>query len=457
MDKQQIVKSIEFLSQYVSIPFLYTVQYYFYKRFLEFKVKVEKFIICMLFFSIISFYVSKFQFGVLSKIVIDLIWLFIICFLCKGDFIIKLYAVTIENTVQVLISMAFFIVDFKVFPMTHNTNMSFNEHMIISAINVIFSDFARIILLFIFLKIICNLLSLKEKKIDLYESLSLLIPCLSVYSLANIFYFIQVIKINNKEYYLAYLFPRIYYVLPCVSFALMISILITAYIFEKMLKGKEETQKNMLMQQQFNLQCNYSKNVEGFYKEIRSVMHDMNNHLNCLKSLAINNNIEEIKGYIDSIGQAMNRLDFKIKTGNPVSDAVINEKYNIAKAEGIKFTCDFIMPKKTLIEPMDLCIILSNALDNSIEACKRIQNTSVDRKILIKSYIRGIYLIIEISNTYMYKIQYVEDKIITQKLDKLNHGIGICNIEAAVKKYNGIIDILQEKDMFVVNLMLKIK
>ncbi|WP_237737347.1 ATP-binding protein [Clostridium carboxidivorans] len=183
----------------------------------------------------------------------------------------------------------------------------------------------------------------------------------------------------------------------------------------------------------------------------------MNNHLNCLKSLAINNNIEEMKGYIDNIGQTMSKLDFKIKTGNPVSDAVMNEKYNIAKVEGIKFTCDFIMPKKTLVEPMDLCVILSNALDNSIEACKRIKDTSIDRKIFIKSYVREIYLIIEISNTCIDKIQYVEDKIITQKLDKLNHGIGISNIEATVKKYNGIIDILQEKNKFVVNLMLKIK
>ncbi|AKN33048.1 histidine kinase [Clostridium carboxidivorans P7] len=457
MDKQQIVKSIEFLSQCLSMPFLYTVQYYFYKRFLGFKVKVEKFIIYMLLFSIISLYVSKFQCEILGKTISDLVWIFIICFLCKGNFIIKLYAVAVENTIRLLISMAFLIVDFKVLPMTHNTNMSFNEHMVISSFNIILGDFTRIILLFIFLKIICNLLSLRGKRIDLYESLCLLIPCLSIYSLVAIFYFIQIIKVNNKEYYLAYLFPRIYYILPCTSFALMVSILITAYIFQKMLQGKEEMQKNMLMHQQFNLQCNYSKNVEGLYKEIRGVMHDMNNHLNCLKSLAINNNIEEMKGYIDNIGQTMSKLDFKIKTGNPVSDAVMNEKYNIAKVEGIKFTCDFIMPKKTLVEPMDLCVILSNALDNSIEACKRIKDTSIDRKIFIKSYVREIYLIIEISNTCIDKIQYVEDKIITQKLDKLNHGIGISNIEATVKKYNGIIDILQEKNKFVVNLMLKIK
>ncbi|NMM62146.1 GHKL domain-containing protein [Clostridium sp. P21] len=457
MDKQQIFKSIEFLSQWLSLPFLYAVEYYFYKRFLGFKTRAEKFIICALFFTIISFYISKFQSETLSKIVNNLIWLSIICFLCKGSFTTKLYAVIVENAIQVLISTAFLIVDFKVLPMTHSESMSLNEHMIISSFNIIFSDFTKIILLFIFLKIICNLLNLNGKKINLYEGLCLLIPSLSIYSLATIFYIIQVVKINNKEYYLAYLFPGIYCILPFVSFALMISILITVYIFQKMLQGKEEMQKNMLMQQQFNLQCNHSKNVEGLYKGIRSVMHDMNNHLSCLKILAINNNIEEIKRYIDNIGQTISKLDFKIKTGNPISDAVINQKYNIAKVEGIKFICDFMMPKKTLIEPVDLCVVLSNALDNSIEACKRIVNSDIDKKICIKSYTRNIYLIIEISNTTVDRIQYVQDKISTIKSDKFNHGIGISNIEATVKKYNGIVDIIEEKNKFILNFMLKIK
>ncbi len=457
MDKQQIFKIIEFLSQSLSLTFLYVIEYYFYKRFLGFKVRAWNFIVCVLSLTIIDFYIMKIVSEPSRIIINNLIWLTMIVFLCKGNFIIKFYAVIAQNTILVLISIAFFIIDFKVLPMTHSITMSFKEHMITGFMNNTLSDFIRSGILFIFLKNICSLLNLKEKQLNLYESLYLLIPCLSIYSLSVIFYVIQIIKIDNKEYYLAYVFPKIYYSLPFVSFALLISILITVYIFKKMLQGEEEIKKSMLMQQQFNLQCNHSKNVEGFYKQIRSVMHDMNNHLSCLRSLAINNKTEEIKEYIDNIAKTMDKLDFKIRTGNSVSDAVINEKYNIAKAEGIEFTCDFMVPKETLVEPVDLCVILSNALDNSIEACKRIRHSNINKKICIKSYIKEIYLIIEISNTSIDRIQYSENKIITRKLDKLNHGIGISNIEATVKKYNGIVDIIEEKNKFILNFMLKIK
>ncbi|WP_454051870.1 sensor histidine kinase [Clostridium sp. Marseille-Q7071] len=224
-----------------------------------------------------------------------------------------------------------------------------------------------------------------------------------------------------------------------------------------MLEGEEEKQKNMLMEQQFKLQLTHSKNIEGFYSGVRRVMHDMNNHLLCLRSLADSNNTQEIKKYLCNIGETIEKLDFKIKTGNSISDAIINEKYNIAKEEEIEFICDFMIPKETSLEPVDLCVILSNALDNAIEACIRIGDNDISKTIWIKSYIRDIYLIIEVSNTTVDKIQYAEGKIVSRKLDKYNHGMGISNIKSVARKYNGIVDIVEEKNKFIINVMMKIK
>lgn len=55
-----------------------------------------------------------------------------------------------------------------------------------------------------------------------------------------------------------------------------------------MLQGEEIRQKNLLMEQQFKLQIDHSKNVESVYSGIRRIMHDMNNHLICLRNLAEN-------------------------------------------------------------------------------------------------------------------------------------------------------------------------
>lgn len=68
----------------------------------------------------------------------------------------------------------------------------------------------------------------------------------------------------------------------------------------------------------------------------RKVIHDMNNHIFCLKGLADSNNIEEIKNYLHNLNETIGKLDFKIKTGNPICDAIINEKFNVSQSEDIE-------------------------------------------------------------------------------------------------------------------------
>ena len=87
----------------------------------------------------------------------------------------------------------------------------------------------------------------------------------------------------------------------------------------------------------------------------------------------------------------------------------------------------------------------------------RIKNGNIHKEISVNSYIRDLYLIIEVSNSATDKIQYNKNKIVTKKNDKINHGIGISNIEMIVEKYNGILDIIEGKNKFVLNLMLKVK
>ncbi|MTK11903.1 MAG: sensor histidine kinase, partial [Clostridiaceae bacterium] len=238
---------------------------------------------------------------------------------------------------------------------------------------------------------------------------------------------------------------------------LLISIILNAYIFKKIIQVKDIEQKNLLMEQQFKLQLNHSKNLEGLYSGIRSIKHDMTNHLLCLKNLAQNWNVEEINNYLHTLGQTIEKLDYNIKTGNAISDAIINEKYNIAKMGNIKFDCDFILPNELILNSVDLCVVLSNSLDNAIEACMKIQDETVDKEISITSYIQDLYLIIEVSNTIVDKLRYNGNKIATTKQDKTNHGIGISNIEMISKKYNGIVDVIIEKNKFILNVMLKIK
>ncbi|MBZ9622103.1 GHKL domain-containing protein [Clostridium sp. FP2] len=456
MGNSEIIDRIGFLFTTLAIPFHYIIQYYFLKRFLGFKNKTWIFIFFVVLLTILNLLTFNIH-SPLKIIVNDLLWFTILYYLCYGNFFLKLYASIVPDAISLLIYITFLSFDFHIVAYIGTLNTASARAILILCLINFARELIDLALFYLFLKNICKLLNLKERNVNTYQSLYLLIPCLATYSLILIFYFVQAIHVDNKEYYLLSIFPEIYSAVPIVSISLLVSILVAAYTFNKMLQGEETQQKNLLMEQQFKLQIDHSKNLEGLYSGIHSIMHDMHNHLLCLKTLAKMENTVEINKYLDALGQTIDKLDCKIKTGNAVSDAIINEKYNIAKVEGIDFVSDFIIPKELLLDPVDLCIILSNTLDNAIEACMRIQDESICRKISVISYLRDLYLIIEVSNSTIGKLQYKENIIVTQKHDKANHGIGISNIKMIVNKYNGILDIVEEKNKFILNLMLKVK
>jgi hypothetical protein len=455
MDKNQLIQITEFLATCTMLPFQYLVEYYFFNRFLGFNKHWINYCLAALLLSISSFVLKDFLPEQITILLFNLLWLAVIYYLCQGTLFIKIYAVLIINTLSALIGISFLTFDFKVIPLIAQRNLSFEYHILNGFILNIFTDSIRIIILFLLLKLICSFLNFKDKPINFYASLYLIIPCSSIYLFAHLFYYIQQLYIENKIYSLPEIFPKLYYIIPFIGSSLILTIIIINYTFKKMLEGETEKERNLLLEQQFDLQLQYNKNTEIIYSGIKSVVHDTNNHIGCLKNLAASNNLEAVKTYLDNISSTISKLDFKLKTGNPVSDAVINEKYSLAKAQNIDFICDFILPDKCLLEPVDVCIILSNALDNAIEACNRIDDVLIPKTISLKSYNKNKYLIIEILNTTVDKLIYFEDKILSTKSVNRRYGIGLSNIEATVKKYNGIMDIIEEKDNFKLSLMLK--
>ena len=457
MDYNSIAQIIEVLPDYLTLPLLYLIRYYFYKNFLGFKNKIWVYIVASLFLVIFDYFTGNFLTVALSSILDNILLFLTVYLLCERNLIIKLYAVIVENVIILLTRLIFFPLDFWFYPIINNIHISYNKHILIKFIYWTISDILIYAILYILLKKISYYLNFKDKLLNVSQSLYLLLPCLSSYGLAFIFYLIQKVKINDTIYYLPNISPKLYYMLlPFISFSLLISIPIMAYTFQNMLESESQKHKTMLLEQQFALQLNHIKNIDGIYLGIRKVIHDMNNHISCLRNLAQNNNLDEIKKYLYNISETVEKLDFKFKTGNPICDAVINEKFNISQTEGIDFKCNFMLPPKTSVESIDLCIILSNALDNSIEACRKITNANIQKNICIKSYMRGLYLIIEISNSSMNKIKYIDSNVVSSKSDIMNHGIGLSNIEDTIKKYNGVLDIIEEKNYITLSIMLKV-
>ncbi|WP_374937176.1 ATP-binding protein [Bacillus clarus] len=103
----------------------------------------------------------------------------------------------------------------------------------------------------------------------------------------------------------------------------------------------------------------------------------------------------------------------------------------------------------------DLCIILGNALDNAIEACKKVLDMN-RRFIHIHIFRKKVYLIIKITNSRATERFVHEKKLFhTTKEDKINHGFGLQNINKTVQKYDGHLHIKTTDNTFYLSIIMK--
>uniref|UniRef100_UPI0022E3F126 ATP-binding protein n=1 Tax=Paraclostridium bifermentans TaxID=1490 RepID=UPI0022E3F126 len=118
----------------------------------------------------------------------------------------------------------------------------------------------------------------------------------------------------------------------------------------------------------------------------------------------------------------------------------------------INFTCDINFSKVNFIKPIDVSSIFDNILDNAIEACDKISNEKIDKYIRIKGTIIKSFFIIKCENSKVNSIKIYKDILLTDKIDKFMHGIGIQSVKSSLEKYNGEILFEDEKNKFMINI-----
>ena len=111
------------------------------------------------------------------------------------------------------------------------------------------------------------------------------------------------------------------------------------------------------------------------------------------------------------------------------------------------------------LEPIDICAIFGNVIDNAVEASEKITNPA-DRFVELKSGRFADQLSVRVLNSCEEKTVHVKDDqtIATTKPDKLRHGIGLSSVRKAVEKYGGSLSFHMLSDhQFLLNIMLPIR
>ncbi|MCL2695890.1 MAG: ATP-binding protein [Clostridiales bacterium] len=140
------------------------------------------------------------------------------------------------------------------------------------------------------------------------------------------------------------------------------------------------------------------------------------------------------------------------ETGNEIADALLSDKQNTAQAHNIQINFDGLIPPKG-ISPMDICIILGNALDNALEACRQLP-ADESKTVSVSSHISNGFLFLFLTNPVKENVPVFGNTLPTTKSDKENHGIGLLSIQNAIKPYAGDLSLSCENRIFTAKIVL---
>ena len=181
--------------------------------------------------------------------------------------------------------------------------------------------------------------------------------------------------------------------------------------------------------------------------------HDMTNHILTLERLYAGSEKEQAQEYAKELKAVLSNFAVEnIKSGNPITDMILQEWKTEAEKRNIRFESDFHFPTDSDINAFDISVILNNALQNAVENTEGGENTHIS----VKSYRRNNAYMIEISNRFVGTLQWDAEcgLPIPSKSNTDGHGYGLNNVRKVANKYFGDIDIVLKDKKFLLSIMM---
>lgn len=286
--------------------------------------------------------------------------------------------------------------------------------------------------------------------------------------------FVAYVILKNKiksEYNVPYYYWGILILIPllnfCVSFILeksnvppykfaimligMFIVNILLYIVFSMIINDYEDKILYLMDKQYlKLQLQSYEETQNVFRVLNGFKHDLKNHILCMQIMLKNNQLDELNNYFSQLNGEIATVITSFNTGSNVVDTVLINKIALAKSHSIPINIKIQSPIEINMMDFEISAVLSNLLDNAIEASTKIKNPE------IKVKITSLYncIIILISNRTNEDVLLSNPKMNTTKKDKFNHGLGISIVDGIIKKYEGTFWFYMENGFFNVNIVI---
>lgn len=233
------------------------------------------------------------------------------------------------------------------------------------------------------------------------------------------------------------------------SLGLLLSTFFALYMYEHLAKQAETIRNQEQYEQHLKMQLKHLDEILITQKQIKKFKHDFNNYTIGLQAYIDDHDFQGANEYINKLKETFAPGEDIVETGNTALDAILSTKIAIAKSKGIAVDTKIQIPEKLSVDPIDICIIFGNSLDNAIEACERTH--LADKKISITILCKDEAVFCKIINTAP---KPKNSLLHTSKADKKNHGFGLENIRTALSKYNAVPGIERTDTEFVLKFVI---
>ena len=241
-----------------------------------------------------------------------------------------------------------------------------------------------------------------------------------------------------------------------VAVTLLISCLdAVIFIFLRKMNRTSQIEKERdIMEIQLQRQQDEMQHLQQQYEEISILRHDFRNGIDCLCGMIEQGDCSGALAYAKRFKERkVNTILSQVQCSSTMLNAVVNAKFDDAQSKGIDTSLRLVVQIPHDLE-FDLSIMLSNLLDNAIEACEK--NPSNAQILLTISEEAGYYRIV-VRNTIAASVLKKNQELKTEKANKKLHGWGLRSVTDLVSKRNGLIDFYEKEGMFYVDILLPIE
>lgn len=208
-------------------------------------------------------------------------------------------------------------------------------------------------------------------------------------------------------------------------------------------------------QQILNLQVTQAireiETLRESWQKMKAYRHDLRHHMQYLSSCMENGQLDRAQAYIHEIDSAIESNQVINFCANEAANLIFSAFVRRAEDCGITIRIETGISQDISISESDLCVLLSNALENALHACQKCKEKGLSASIEVSAYEKGEQLFMQFANSCTERVEFNHNLPVT---DSPGHGIGVRSICAVVERYEGMYSFVADEDRFILRILI---